>query len=366
VTGSHRPPVRRRRSLSRRGKIIAAGATAAVLVGGTLGYFTLFPQRAPAFVRSAMSTVGLNDEAAPPPPPPTCPLTGEEASGGKVPRRPALAVKVENAPESRPQAALNDADVVVEEPVEGGYTRFIAIFHCARSDRVGPVRSARTTDPKVLSQFGVPILAFSGAANPVRSAVDDADLVPIDETDGGEAFERDPVRAAPHDLYVDTGSMYRVADAGREAPSPVFSYAETWEGRARRVSSVHLPFSSASDVSWAWSRPDAAWMRAHGEVPHTLEDGSPVSATNVVIQLVELTAGQVVDAAGNTSPEIELTGSGKAYVLRDGRVIVGRWERDSLEDLTTFVAKDGTEITLAPGRTWVELLPNTVSVELSR
>jgi hypothetical protein len=107
-------------------------------------------------------------------------------------------------------------------------------------------------------------------------------------------------------------------------------------------------------------------MRAHGEVPHTLEDGSPVSATNVVIQLVELTAGQVVDAAGNTSPEIELTGSGKAYVLRDGRVIVGRWERDSLEDLTTFVAKDGTEITLAPGRTWVELLPNTVSVELSR
>jgi len=64
------------------------------------------------------------------------------------------------------------------------------------------------------------------------------------------------------------------------------------EGRAGRVSRVHLPFSSASDVSWAWSRPDAAWIRAHGEVPHTLEDGSPVSATNVVIQLVEVTAGQ--------------------------------------------------------------------------
>jgi hypothetical protein len=47
-------------------------------------------------------------------------------------------------------------------------------------------------------------------------------------------------------------------------------------------------------------------------------------------------------------------------------VIVGRWERPTLDDVTTFVAKDGTEIALAPGRTWVELLPSTVAVEISR
>jgi len=34
--------------------------------------------------------------------------------------------------------------------------------------------------------------------------------------------------------------------------------------------------------------------------------------------------------------------------------------------VTTFVAKDGTEIALAPGRTWVELLPSWVAVELDR
>jgi hypothetical protein len=93
-----------------------------------------------------------------------------------------------------------------------------------------------------------------------------------------------------------------------------------------------------------------------------LEDGSQVSATNVVIQIVEVTNGRIVDAAGNPSPNVELTGSGKAYVLRDGRVIKGRWERDGLDDLTRFVTKDGTEIALAPGRTWVELLPSTVEV----
>jgi hypothetical protein len=59
---------------------------------------------------------------------------------------------------------------------------------------------------------------------------------------------------------------------------------------------------------------------------------------------------------------VQLIGSGRAYVLRDGRVIKGRWERDGLDELTRFVTKDGTEITLAPGRTWVELLPSTVEV----
>jgi hypothetical protein len=186
----------------------------------------------------------------------------------------------------------------------------------------------------------------------------------MDETDGGEAYSRDPVRPAPHDLYVDLGTLVRVADAGKEPPAPVFDYADELEVKARRRSTVHLPFSGASDVVWTWDRRSGQWLRSHGDVPHTLEDGSRVSATNVVIQVVEVSASSIVDAAGNASPDVAVTGSGRAYVLRDGRVVVGRWERPSLEDLTTFVAKDGTEIPLEPGRTWVELLPSSVAVGL--
>ena len=94
-----------------------------------------------------------------------------------------------------------------------------------------------------------------------------------------------------------------------------------------------------------------------------LEGNERVSAANVVIQVVTVTDSDFLDSAGNPSPEVELTGSGKAYVLRDG---TGRWERESLKDVTTFVSKDGTEIELAPGRTWVELLPSWVAVELTR
>lgn len=346
--------------------MIAAGATTVVVAAGALSYFAFFPQQAPAFVRGAMATVGLADPSPAPAPPPLCPLTGVEVAGTKVPHRPALAIKIENAPEARPQAALNDADVVVEEPVEGGYTRFIAIFQCRQSDRVGPVRSGRTTDPDFLRQLGPAVFGYAGGVAAVKREVPQAGLIDVNYILAAGAYTRDPNRAAPHDLFTTTAALWKAGRPSSGAPEALFSFSPTWEGKARRVEGVHLSFSSASDVYWSWSRRAGAWLRAHGDVPHTLEGGEQVSATNVVIQVVEVTASQIVDAAGNHSPDVELTGSGKAYVFRDGRVIVGRWERASLDDVTTFITKDGTEISLAPGPTWVELLPSSISPELLR
>ena len=359
MSGSHARA--RRPSLSRRSKVLAA-ATGVLVVGGTLGYFVVVPQKAPAFVRSAMATVGIDlDEGADPTAPtPTCPLSGESARGG-VPSRPALAVKVENLPDARPQAGLRSADIVYEEPVEGGITRFIAVFQCHDVERVGPVRSARNADPDVLSQFGVPVLAYSGGAPNVVRVVEAADLVSIDETAGGDAFTRDDSRVSPHNLYTGTRAIYRVAKAGRQAPAPVFAYADELSQRARRVSSIHLPFSSYSDVYWTWDRRAGEWRRAHGTEPHLDETGEPISATNVVVQIVS-----AVIPAGGITPQLGLTGSGRACVFRDGRMIVGRWERASGHDVTTFVTKDGQEIELAPGRTWVELFPSGLTVETLR
>ena len=345
-------------SLTRRGKVTAAAATVVVLALAAVGYFAIFPSRAPAFVQDAMSRVGLAE-----PPPPSCPLTGQPAPHGEVPARPALAIKVENLPDARPQAGLDRADVVYEEPVEGGITRFIVVYQCHDAARVGPVRSGRTTDPKVLVQFGRPVMGYAGGQAPVVRAIDRAGLIDENYNIAISAYTRDDTRPAPHNLYTSTRSLWKAAKATEGAPHPVFSYDPEVAGPSRKARTVHLPFSSYSDVYWTWSRREGAWLRSHGTVPHVLEDGTQVRAANVVVMQVQVRTGPIVDAAGNHSPEVELTGSGKAYVFRDGRMIVGRWERARLKDVTTFVTKAGTEIALAPGVTWVELLPSTIGVQ---
>jgi hypothetical protein len=89
----------------------------------------------------------------------------------------------------------------------------------------------------------------------------------------------------------------------------------------------------------------------------TLEDGDPIVADNIVIQQVKTTESDITDVAGYPSPEVTVTGSGKAWLLRNGKVITGTWERGSEGDVTTFHTKKGDDFHLEPGTTFVELAP---------
>jgi hypothetical protein len=345
-------------AVTRRGKVIVSMAGALAVSGAGVGALAL-TGHVPAPLQRAFDAATGEAQT----PPPVCPLTGLDAPHGAIPDRPVLAVKIENLPEARPQAGLDRADIVYEEPVEGGITRFIALFQCDEANQVGPIRSGRTTDPEILVQYGKPPLAYSGGANQVRKAIDRSGLISISEAEAPQAYTRDPNRVAPHNLFSTTAALWRAAKSKDGAPDAVFTYADDLAVKSRKAAAVHLGFSSYSDVNWVWSKKQGAWLRSHGTEPHMLVDGSQVQATNIVVQVVDVVPGDIIDPAGNPSPEVDVIGSGKAYVFRGGRMILGRWERAHEGDVTAFVSKSGETIPLAPGTTWVELLPSTVPVE---
>jgi hypothetical protein len=343
-------------ALSQRGKLVAGiGAAIAVLIVG-IGAWALATGKDPVeAVRDAAGAL----PGVPDPEPPKCPLTGEDAPGGVIPDRPVAAVKVENTDDARPQAGLERADIVYEELVEGGITRFIAMYHCDDAPHVGPVRSARTTDPDVLLQYGRPILAYSGGTSRVQKLVARSGVFDFNEDTGGEAFERDAGRAEPHNLFVNTTKLRNVAGKKadrQDAPEPPFTYGE-WEGKSKKATGLTMTFSMLNTVGWEWSRREDAWLRIDNGTPNVLENGDRLSTQNIIVQFVKVSEGDIQDVTGSPSPEVTLTGGGKAYLFRDGRVIAAKWERDSLEDVTTFEAKDGEPMALDPGQTWVELYP---------
>ncbi|MDP8955606.1 MAG: DUF3048 domain-containing protein [Actinomycetota bacterium] len=301
-------------------------------------------------------------------PPPVCPLTGVKPARGTVPDRPALAVKVENLPEVRPQTGLSFADIIYEEPVEGGITRFIVIYQCRDATRIQPIRSARISDVDVLAQYGRPLFAFAGGVKAVFDRVDRSELVNINYNvpEAADAYHRDPNEAAPHNLYSSTTELYGAAKDEKGAPNPIFKYSEQPPTTGRQVGTLHIPFSSFSDVYWRWDQPRNAYLRSHGDEPHTYSDGNQVAATNVVVQVVKVVLSNIVDAAGNRSPEVVSTGSGRAYILRGGRMTVGTWRRPTVDDVTKFYNRNGDEVSLLPGVTWVELVPSDVDISASR
>ena len=124
ASGPTRKELRAQRAGGSRTKWYVLGGVAAMLLAGVvvavLAAGSTSKKAAPA--TTTTSTVA--------PVVATCPLTGPPAPGGVVPARPAVAVKIGNYTADRPSAGLNQADIVVEEPVEGSYTRLVAVFQC--------------------------------------------------------------------------------------------------------------------------------------------------------------------------------------------------------------------------------------------
>jgi DUF3048 family protein len=361
-TQEHKPLVRRflDLALTKRGKILAGvgGGVGGVLI---LSAVLALTGKGPAPLQNLGNIVTGHSHSTPPP---TAPLTGLQMH--HVPDRPVLAVKVENLPEARPQAGLDKADIVYEEPVEGGITRFIVLFQSHDSSRVGPIRSARLTDAGILKQYGHPIFGYAGGVPSVMHAVDAAGVKDENYDIAVSAYTRDPNRAAPHNLYTSTHALYRAAHEKGGKPAPVFTYDPSVPHPSKKVSFAHLDFSYSSDVYWRWNAKRQVWLRFHGTVPHTLEGGVQVSAKNVVVQMVKIIYPGQKDVLGTPSPEAVSVGTGKAYVFRNGRMVVGKWVRPSTSDVTKFETKSGDVIPLAPGNTWVELFPQNLKVQTGR
>jgi hypothetical protein len=283
----------------------------------------------------------------------TCPLTDLPAPNGKVPERPALAVKVDNLPAARPPFGLGAADVVYEQPVEGGITRFIVIYQCHDAPRIEPVRSARLMDPDLVRQYGAhPLFAYAGAVPPVVAKIDASPLIDVGVNRAPSAYHRDPARQAPHNLVSSTTALY-AAGSSQQAPAtppaPVFQYGPLLDHGT--ATSLHIAFPS-SNLTWTWQPKAAQWSRSYSDTgPATVGDGGQIAAANVVVMRL--------------TTSLAVTGSGPAQVFRNGAVIDGTWRRSSLTDQTELVDSAGRTIPLTPGQTWIELVPSTVDVTVT-
>ena len=321
---------------------------------------------------SGPKTATAKAQAAPttttaPAPVPTCPLTGTPAPGGTVPARPALGVKIGNYPDDRPSAGLNQADIVFEEPVEGAITRLVAVFQCQGAPLVGDLRSARQPDAGILSQLSNPLFVHAGGIDPVISLLQASALQDENLYSGnrGSAIIMQPGRESPYSTFVNTASLWAFVPADVTPPAPIFQFSASPPTGSVPGSggSVHIPFSSSSDVTWTWSPSTGTYLRSYAGTPDTLLTGGQTAAKNVVVLTVQTAYGSWVEnEEGGHEVLVTSTGTGPLVVLRDGVAITGTWSRTSLTAPTTFTATDGTPITLSPGNTWEELVPAGITV----
>ncbi|MBC7229785.1 MAG: DUF3048 domain-containing protein [Actinobacteria bacterium] len=335
----------------------------------------------------------VGEETVEPPPepekPPVNPLTGETvASWDLVTRRP-LAVKVENDPKARPQSGIVDADLVFEELVEGGVTRFICIYLSRDSQAIGPTRSARPSDIDIIS-FLDPLLICSGGSTAVISMVQASGLHYI--TEDASHFWRERSRRAPHNLYTSTSllrqylaengdsfnklpdaGLYFAEDGASEEPEGAGGQEEGEDGG--EAASQSVMYSPATAISIAYKATicaasyqyDAAtrsYLHFIQGAPHTdATTGRQVAPRNVIVQYVRVTDSGLRDTTGASVPESHVTGSGKCLVFTDGKAYHATWRKNNRNSPTVYVDENGDPVPLAPGQTWIHLINEEIAVK---
>jgi hypothetical protein len=92
-------------------------------------------------------------------------------------------------------------------------------------------------------------------------------------------------------------------------------------------------------------------------VPATDADGTQIRAVNVVVLRVDVVNTPFTDAIGTHVPETVMVSSGDALIATGGRVVTASWSKASVNEPVVLTGVDGRPIRLAPGNTWIELVP---------
>ncbi|MHB8717740.1 MAG: DUF3048 domain-containing protein [Candidatus Dormibacteria bacterium] len=270
-------------------------------------------------------------------------------------------VQVENSPEGRPQSGLGQADVVYEYVAEGGIGRFsLFFFHLTTpSQRVGPVRSARTVTAQLLTLYQG-LLAYSGSDAYVAGLLRATAQPAYDEDSASGNLFRINSRSAPHNLYTNESDIAALEAA---AALPPVHY-RLWP-RTTTVAPGGTPVAGfTADISSS-EQPHFTWSAALGGFTRTEDTGlvtdpatgTPLALPTVVVQQVAVTTDpHVVDVLGHYGVDQHISGTGTAQVFTAGEEYSATWNQPA-SGPPAFTLASGAPAPMSPGEVWICLVP---------
>lgn len=306
----------------------------------------------PSAVASPSASPAL---AAPPSPkaPAVSPLTGT----APAPITNVVAVKIDNSPLARPfHRGLDEASLMYQEIMEGGATRFLAVYAPATGNQVGPVRSLREGDIELLQQFGKVAIGASGGNTGVldifRQAERNGLVLDVSYDTVRTPYIKAEKRKDAYNFYTSPQKIDQTKPSGTKVKDIGLRFGPLPAGAGFPAASAGVSFSPLSRVTVQY---DAASGRyAVFQDGDRMKDYAP---TNVVVQHAQIRKTEFKDVLGNATPYTDTVGTGAVAVLRDGRRLSGSWRRLAPHSGTRFLDDKGRDLPLKPGPTLVLLVP---------
>lgn len=290
-----------------------------------------------------------------------CPLTGLPIEADQYSLRP-IAVMIDNMASARPQSGLQNADIVYEMPAEGGITRYMAIFHHLSADKIGPVRSARSYFIDKAMEYNAAYVHCGGSPEALQD-IQNLKIDSLNELKGEANFWRANDRKAPHNLYTSTKLSREVMDkkniSGKDW-SYKFNFGEGFvapEGDAART--ISIDYRNNYKVGYQYDETKKLYFRIiNGNKLKDKETGTEITTVNIIVERV---SAKIVDSVGRL--ELSNTGTGKGYLITGGKKAEITWTKKDRQSKTVYKDLKGNPIELNKGNTWIQVIPDSATID---
>lgn len=324
------------------------------------------------------------------------PLTGLNANAASLQRRPILA-RIGNdqkAREQQWQGGLNAADLVFEELIDilgtqYANTRYTAVYLSNDPPLIGPIRSGRVINLQIAPMLDG-ALSNAGASNGTRWIFSQTPMINLDEFFNMSAYCYEKSHGYQGRLYT-TGPRLReyMTQKGWDKPVPLYGF--NFSGSApvgQAITTIGLsqaPWPKWSALQWKYDSSSGSYLRfttgaQHIDnsytvtakwgsgadcIPSGAQTQTQVRANNVVILYAKHEKTNIIEDSNNAvSVMITLTGQGDAVFFRDGQMLRGKWQRNTIQEFFNFTDATGKSYALKPGNTWFEIVPIGYSIDI--
>jgi DUF3048 family protein len=270
-----------------------------------------------------------------------------------------ILIQIENSgqPTVRPQAGMQQADMIYEYISEYGIPRLTAVYWHPPSSTIGPVRSCRLITVQ-LEQMYRGMIYCSGANDYILGQVWKWPNVVYDYAYRFAYMYRTSDRAAPHNVMARPDQItaktaqsnlpalkYDVAPAHPDAPLPGATPATT----------ISVP---AHNATWRYDANRHEYLKWQDGSPFTNAGTGQVHAKNVIVEHVRsgLDTNPANRFHGYYTEYYELAGEGAADIYSGGGVVHVTWKHLNRDLPVVYYDANGNPVDLNTGLTWVHVI----------
>ena len=258
-----------------------------------------------------------------------------------------------------PQAGIGSADLYYEITVEGGLTRIMALFqNYKKVEKFESIRSCRLYFLEFAAEYEA-IYGHFGQSKYAKSA-----LSSYDDLDGqsnklyGVTYFRDDTKKAPHNGYATgEGVVEGIKIMGYDK-----NYSDGYEGHFKFAEDEsEVKFGKKGDEAlkvepgyvtnkpwFEYDEENKVYNRfEYGAAQTDALDGEQITVKNIILQYMY--TGMMDEKTLN----ISTVGDGEGKYITNGKAIDITWSKDSSDGITHYYKKNGEEITLNQGKTWI-------------